>query len=174
MPINDSLYLPRPPAPNGRVLVGQSVTRKDLKNTEELLATIGEINRKLSYPEIETDTIENTTHKECLRRKNRCHIIFDHMQGYYGISSLESLSQGKSVIAGLDEWNIICIKEFTGADELPWVIARNQDQLEDKLDKLIPDGDLRNNIGMKSRRFMENYWTETHALKVLFRAYETL
>ena len=118
--------------------------------------------------------IENMLHQECLSTKQQCDIHFDHMQGYFGIASLEGLSQGKPVIAGLDDWNVKCIKEFTGSDRLPWRIARNQDELEAKLEELITDSKLRNDVGMESRRFMENYWTEQHALRVLLKVYESL
>jgi glycosyltransferase involved in cell wall biosynthesis len=96
------------------------------------------------------------------------------MRGWFGISSLESLSQGKPVIAGLDDWNIQCIKEFTRTDELPWVIARNRDELGDRLEELVGNGGLRNRFGMASRRFMERYWTEKHVIKILMKTYKTL
>jgi len=84
------------------------------------------------------------------------------------------LSQGKPVIAGLDEWNIKCIKEFTGADKLPWINARNQKQLAERLQMLIPSSARRKNIGMESRLFMENKWSEQKVLKKLFEVYATL
>ena len=118
-----------------------------------------------AYPELNA---------ECLRTKQHCDIHFDHMQGYYGVSSLESLSQGKPVIAGLDDWNIKCIKEFTGSNGLPWIIARCQHELEDKLEALIRDIDMRINIGTKSRNFIEEYWTEQQILESLFQAYYSL
>jgi hypothetical protein len=110
----------------------------------------------------------------CLERKNQCHIIFDHMQGYYGVSSLESLSQGKPVIAGLDDWNMQWIKEFTGSDVLPWVVARNPDELEGQLCELIGHSDLRDYVGRNSRKFMEDHWNEQQALGVLLDFYGSL
>ena len=96
------------------------------------------------------------------------------MRGWFGISSLESLAQGKPVIAGLDDWNIRCIKEFAGADELPWQIARNGEQLKEILADLIADPGKRLTIGKQSRAFMERHWTEQQALAVLLNVYEEL
>jgi glycosyltransferase involved in cell wall biosynthesis len=96
------------------------------------------------------------------------------MRGWFGIASLESLSHGKPVIAGLDEWNIRCIKDFTGAAALPWVIAGNVDQLRTKIEGLVKDGQLRKEIGTKSRRFMEDHWTERQALGILLEVYKDL
>jgi hypothetical protein len=174
VPIDDPLYLPEAAPENGSVIIGQSATRKDLKNTEELTAVVHDIQRKIVSPKVELQVIERTEHRECLRRKNRCHIIFDHMQGYYGVSSLESLSQGKPVIAGLDEWNIRCIRTFTCTDKLPWLISRTPDELDSTLTNLIRNPEPRHRIGTTSRRFMEACWSEPQVLNALVRFYETL
>ncbi len=172
VPINASNYLPGPIETKNMVRVCQAPTRKDLKNTTEFEVVMASLERK--YGNVEGIVIANTRHEECLKIKQTCDIHFDHMQGYYGVSSLESLSQGKPVIAGLDEWNIKYIKEFSGCENVPWVIARNRDELEDRLEELIGNGGLRNRLGVASRRFMERYWTEQHVLKILMETYITL
>ena len=172
VPINDSDYLPLSIEGKNGVRICQAPTRTDLKNTAEFRAIMASLERK--YGNVEGVVIENTPHEECLRIKQVCDIHFDHMQGYYGVSSLESLSQGRPVIAGLDEWNLKCIKEFSGCEDVPWVIARNRNELEDSLEKLIEDDALRNNIGLKSRRFMEQHWTEQQVLDNLLGVYEEL
>jgi glycosyltransferase involved in cell wall biosynthesis len=94
------------------------------------------------------------------------------MQGYFGVSSLEGLSQGKPVIAGLDKWNIEHIKAFTGSDMVPWVMAANQDDLRQKLEQLIEDIELRERIGARSRRFMKRSWTEQRVSNLLCGVYQ--
>lgn len=172
VPIDSPPYLPFQGRENGKVRICQSPTRKDLKDTEEFKSVISSLKKK--YGNLEGVIIENTQHENCLRAKQKCDIHFDHMQGYYGVSSLESLSQGKPVIAGLDEWNIKCIKELTGSDKLPWIIAQTNDELEDNLERLITDTESRKNTGAQSRHFMEEYWTEQHVLRVLFKVYGDL
>jgi hypothetical protein len=172
VPINAPNYQPRSIETKTRVRVCQAPTRKDLKNTAEFEVVIASLERK--YKNVEGIVIAKTRHEECLRIKQSCVIHFDHMQGYYGVSSLESLSQGKPVIAGLDEWNLKCIKEFSGCGDVPWVIARNRDELEDRLEELIGDDGFRNRSGVASRRFMERYWTEQHVLNILMETYKTL
>jgi len=174
VPIYDSLFMPGPLPENGAVRIGQSATRKDLKNTAELIEVVQELQQDPSPPELQLDVIENTEHKECLRLKNQCHIIFDHMQGYFGVSSLESLSQGKPVIAGLDNWNIKQIKKFTGADRLPWIITRTKAELKVALDMLRRDPDLRRQLGDYARTFMEEHWSEQRILERLLDFYESL
>ena len=171
VPLNDHLYTPQDIPDNGQVIIGQSPTRQEIKNTSELIEVISKLKAEFKESNIDIDVIANTNHRHCLERKRNCHIIFDHMQGYYGVSSLESLSQGKPVIAGLDEWNCEHIKEFTGSNEIPWVIARNSGELRHKLGTLIAEPGLNAKIGVKSRRFMESYWTESHILDHLLNLY---
>jgi hypothetical protein len=96
------------------------------------------------------------------------------MQGYFGVSSLESLSLGKPVIAGIDAWNERWIKTFTGADNLPWLVAKSADELEKCIKTLVMLPNQRHSAGTESRRFMENYWTEKQILQPLIELYERL
>lgn len=174
VPLNDVQFLPRfdSSLPQDVIKICQSPTRKYHKHTKEFKTVIQAL--KSRYPHIQEVIIEKIPYMECLRLKRTCHIVFDHMRGWFGIASLESLSQGKPVLAGLDDWNLRCIKSFTGADELPWVVARNEDQLQDCLDRLIRDPGLRDETGMGARRFMERYWTEQKVLEPLMEIYASL
>lgn len=175
VPLKDVKFLPRYDSclPRERIRVCQSPTRKFHKHTKEFKIALRNLQQK--YPDrIQPVIIERIPYVECLRLKRTCHIVFDHMRGWFGIASLESLSQGKPVIAGLDEWNIQCIKEFTGAEELPWVIARTEKELEEKLETLIANAGRRDAIGKESRRFMEKHWSEKRVLEILMDIYEEL
>ncbi len=145
----------------GPLKVAHSPTRKDLKNTDELLAVSGALRDKGLG--LELDLIDNVPHVECLARKRAAHVLFDHMQGYYGVSSLEGLSQGLAVIAGLDAWNRAHVAEFSGVaseEELPWVLAHDADALERVLHALAGDLERCRAIGEASRRFVEQCWSE--------------
>lgn len=172
VPIDAPLYLPFQNNMTGKTRICQSPTRKDLKNTVEFREVVTSLKQK--YHNLEIVIIEDTAHKDCLKIKQTCDIHFDHMQGYFGVSSLEGLSQGKPVIAGLDEWNIQCIKKFVGSEELPWIIARNQDELENCLENLNTSSELRKKIGRESRYFMERYWNEKQVIGNLIDAYREL
>lgn len=170
VPLDETLYQPLDVDDSGLLRICQAPTRKELKNSAEFIKVTQKLSRH--YPEIETVCIEGTKHAECLRIKQTCHIHFDHMQGYFGVSSLESLSQGKPVIAGLDDWNIRHIKAFTGADELPWRIARSADELENELCALIDEPAVRVEAGKASRGFMEENWTPRQVTALLMKVYQ--
>ncbi len=174
VPLNDVCFLPRYENSllNGVVRICQSPTRKYHKHTREFICVVNKL--RVEHPFVESLIIEKHSYFDCLKIKRACHIVFDHMRGWFGIASLESLSHGKPVIAGLDEWNIRCIKEFTMAEELPWIVAKNQDQLYEKLEMLITDKQARIEAGTKSRYFMENFWNEQKVLEILFQVYETI
>ncbi len=175
VPVYDLLYLPVPheSKKHDRCIIAHSPTRKELKNTQEIIEVYEIIQGKIPH-KIKLDIIENTPHRECLRRKQQCDVFFDHMQGYFGVSSLEALSQGKPVIAGLDEWNIGWIKEVTGTDELPWIIARHVEKLYAALELLTNSYNERTRCGQLSRQFMETCWREDQVIDRLLAIYMKL
>ena len=158
VPEQEPLFRPVQRDWSGPFILAHSPTRKDLKNTDELLAVLGELAR--TGVDVRLDLIDNVPHRECLARKQAAHALFDHMQGYYGVSSLEGLSQGLAVLAGLDEWNRAQVAEFAGTETLPWVLARDRDELASRLRELAGDRDRCRAIGAASRRFMEHSWSE--------------
>lgn len=174
VPINDPLLKPmwgRFDDP-GQLRICHSPTRRDLKNTEEFLAAVKYVNRRNIY--LSVDLIDNVPNHECLARKRRCHALFDHMQGYYGVSSLEGLSQGLAVIAGLDDWNRTHIGKFAGTDDLPWLTATNQDELAALLLRLVKDRDYCERTGEAGRAFMEACWSDQRIAHELAAYYEAL
>ncbi len=174
VPQDDPAYRPHPRQPDGRVRLGHSPTRKDLKNTDDLLAVHAKLQRERPDLNLDLDVIDDATHARCLARKQACDMVFDHMQGYYGMSSLEALSQGLPAIAGLDDWNRATIREFFGCHDLPWVLARTPEELEAVLVRLAQDPDERRTIGAASRAFMETVWSEKRLVTALADFYENL
>jgi hypothetical protein len=175
VPIGDPLLLPAGDKPRDRLLVAHSPTRKDLKNTDDLLAAAAALREGApGRLPVELDLIDDVPNAECLARKRRCHVLFDHMQGYYGVSSLEGLSQGLAVIAGLDEWNRARVAEFAGTTELPWITARDRAELAARLAKLASDLDACLAAGRKGRLFMERCWSDARVAGRLADYWERL
>ncbi|MDR3640901.1 MAG: glycosyltransferase family 1 protein [Humidesulfovibrio sp.] len=159
---DEPLLRPAARAWSGPLLVAHSPTRKDLKNTDELLAVA--LKLREAGLDLALDLIDNVPHQECLTRKRAAHVLFDHMQGYYGVSSLEGLSQGLAVIAGLDDWNRAHVAEFAGVpdapESLPWLLARSPEELAARLRELAGDMAFCRARGEASRRFIEECWSE--------------
>jgi len=172
VPENDPLYSQTKGKPDLPVRLVHSPTRTELKDTDRYQGCVNELIREIPG-KIESDIIRNTPHVECLQRKQRGHILFDHLQGYFGVSSLEGLAQGLCTIAGLDKWNREHIQKFAGVAELPWFISSPQ-ALKNDLKTLIRDRDMREELGQYSRTFMVKYWPEEKVVQYLVDFYQNL
>ena len=147
-------------------------TRKDLKNTDDLLAALDLLAEEGVPTRLEM--IDNAPTTECLGRKRKCDVLFDHMQGYFGVSSLEGLSQGLAVIAGLDPWTLSRLEEAAGTSDLPWIPARDRGELVARLRELHLDRDLLAARGAAGRRFMETRWSDRRLVSMLDEFYRGL
>ncbi len=167
--INDPRYMPLADKPAAPVVLAHSPTRKDLKNTDDLIECVQFLHaRRVTF---EFDLIDDVPNAQCLARKQRAHVCFDHLQGYYGVSSLESLSMGIPTVAGLNDWNRRNLLKYSGATALPWVHA-SLDTLPHDLRPLLQDAGLRACIGQESRAFMVNHFSDQKAARHLAAFWE--
>ena len=163
VPIHNPLYMPTEERYE-EFTIGHSPTRLSLKNTAELITAANKAG-------VNVDIIMNTPHKECLRRKQKCHVIFDHLQGYYGVSSLEGLSMGKPVIAKLSDWVSINVKKFAETEELPW--WGWDERMFCSVETINFVGFIKR-TGELNRDFMVNHWSDKKVVSRLIKFYETL
>lgn len=153
----------------GPLRLAHSPTRRDLKNTDELVDIVRRLDGAAAL-----DLIDDAPHAQCLQRKAAAHACFDHLQGYYGMSSLEALSLGLATIAGLDDWCADHIRDFAGAAALPWLTPRTPAELEKTLRDLAHDPALRRAAGEAGRRFMLERWSDRKAALRLADFYASL
>ncbi len=174
VPLRSLDFLPRADHLSAQddIRIVQAPTRKWHKHTAEFQRVCARLEDE--YPNVHSEILEGMTYRGCLKRKRGAHLVFDHMNGWFGISSLESLAHGIPTFAGLDPWCISHIQKFTGTEEIPWQVVRDEEQLESRFRQLIEDPAEREAVGSAGRRFMENYWTEQHALDVLLQTYQEL
>lgn len=179
VPVFDSKYLPRETDKmaqdvNGekRWIVSHTVSDRNLKNCDMIEKAVNYVAR--TQP-VNLMTIENTPFKMAMVWKRIAHVVFDHMQGYYGLSSLEGMAMGKPVIAGLNDHTIKSIMEFFDiGDIMPWQRPRDQSGLNDCLMDLIANPELRRVMGARGREFMEGVWNEKFIGGKLGELYESL
>jgi hypothetical protein len=164
--------MPGEPKPDAPVRVAHSPTRRELKNTGEFLSVMRDLSGH-GLP-VAAELIEMASQAECLDRKRHSHVCFDHMQGYFGMSSLEALSQGVPVIAGLSPWCRRHMEDFTETADLPWITAQNQEDLGQRIKELTLDAGLRNEKSAQSRAFMTGCWSEARVVERLNAFYARL
>lgn len=185
VPINDVRYLPRATdasltASNGkdkRFCVFQSATHSILKNIHVIRDVMERLAKELPVFFLHTSPESIQTQDMTLRHKRIAHIVFDHIEGYYGLSSLEGLSMGKPTVAGLSRETIDAIKKFFGlqADtDLPWLVARTEAEVEDKIRSMLINEEARLAVGAASRKFMQEVWSDAAVARRLADFYQSL
>ncbi len=182
VPVRHPLYLPREtdalieglnPTIKKYCIV-QTPTDALLKDCQLIRDVVEDLAK--TYP-VFLHEVSGVTHKISLLAKRSSHIVFDHVQGYYGLSSLEGLSMGKPVVAGLSSHTQLAIKKFfniDGVDPLPWVVARTHEDLVKEIGDLLKNPGYRKTIGDRSRKFMEVIWSDEAIAKRLVEFYATL
>ncbi len=184
VPIKDVRYLPRAcddmitgtDGQTKRYVVFQSGTHSLLKNMHIIREVMEKLAVELPVFFLHTSPDKIQTQDFALRHKRIAHIVFDHIEGYYGLSSLEALSMAKPTIAGLNEYCMSAISAFFGIpiDSLPWVIARTKEEIEMEIRTLIHDNDRRKKVGDAGRKFMEEVWSDAIIARRLADFYQAL
>lgn len=184
VPINDVKYLPRATdepltgadGVTKRYCIFQSGTHSVLKNTHIIRDVMDKLAVELPIFFLHT-TPENIQSQDMtLRHKRVAHVVFDHIEGYYGLSSLEGLSMGKPTIAGLSDYTMNAICQFFNVkpSDLPWIIAKDAAEIESKIRALIASEGWRTEVGEKSRKFMQEVWSDAAIAKRLADIYQSL
>lgn len=137
------------------IIVHNSPTNREYKNTELFLKTMGEVEKE--YPYVETVLIEGKPWKECIKEKATCDLSFDQMgfAGGYGHQSIESMALGMPVLCGLNYY----VKAIH--PDCP-IVSVTKDSLKERIVKLIQDDNLRERLGKKGIE----YCRRTHDIKV--------
>jgi hypothetical protein len=180
VPVDDVLYLPRPTdkkiiGADGveRYLVSQTPTDAILKNCHVIEAAVKAVAKDLP---VFYHKVWNMPQHFALRHKRMAHVVFDHIEGYYGMSSLEGLSMGKPTIAYLTEYCKRSICDFFGVQtaDLPWLLAKDQEGVEFQLRDMLSNPDERRAVGEQSRKFMKEVWSDKAIAQRLAALYASL
>jgi tetratricopeptide (TPR) repeat protein len=111
------------PYDGGIFRVVHAPTRRDKKNTAEVIEQLGNLDG------IELDIIERVANSVCLARKQRAHLLVDQFMLGYGINALEAWSIGLPVVANATGTAMECIIGEIGS-ELPFVSSTVQNLRE--------------------------------------------
>lgn len=143
----------------------------DNKGYEETYPTLVKL---VKEGKITANIVYNKTHTECMQIRQKADISIDEIvTGSYHLCSLESLSQGLATIAGIDATQYKTLRDFTGADYIPWVMAKPSN-IEETLRYLISDSAELKYIRERSRLWMETYWHPKQHVERFLRIYENL
>lgn len=179
LPIREVPYRPLPAerlnykifyAPTFRTSAWAS--RWDTKGYPETMALLRKLSRSIAG--LELDVCMDRPHFECLERRRSSIMAIDEMvTGSFHTSSLESLSQGLPTFAYLDARTSLTLEILTGTQEIPWMNFRLEDA-ERPLRALLEDRALREEIGARSRTWIEQHYCDDQLILHYKRAFRDL
>ncbi|MDZ7373155.1 MAG: hypothetical protein ONB23_04225 [candidate division KSB1 bacterium] len=140
---------PRKRLRDGRLRIGHAPSVRKAKGTPQILAALHRLQQR--YPEVEIVLIEGRSYTEALELKATCDVFVDQIGDLgYGINSLEALAMGIPVASSL-------APGF--AEECPDhpFLDISDGNLEDRLEPLVRDEDLREELGRKGREWVGRY-----------------
>lgn len=157
-PINTDIYKSNPPLrSNKKPVLFHIPTYKEYKGTKYIVSATERLKNegfKFEFRLFEP----RSTQEEVRKEMSKCDIIIDQIRGgAHGITCVEAMSLGKPVIEYIREDLI-----YKYPSDLP-IVNANPDTIYDKLKMLIKDAELRHEIGIKSRKYVEKY----HSLGVI-------
>jgi glycosyltransferase involved in cell wall biosynthesis len=143
-------FLPNFPDPaKQRPLIIHAPTHRAIKGTEYVMDAVEDLQSKYSF---DFRLIEGMKHSEAKRLYENADVVVDQLRlGTYGIFAVESMALGKPVITYIRE-------DFKNSypPSLP-IQSASRDTIRDALELIIADGSLRHNLGIKGRKYVEEY-----------------
>ena len=161
-----SAFVPVYPDPSSeRVRIVHAPSSRSLKGTKFVLETFERLSR--TYNNLELILVEGKNQEEARKLYESADIIVDQLFiGTYGVFSLEGMALGKPVICYISEEMRLCLPE-----ELP-IVSADIDSLEAVTRTLIEDGQLRYELGVRGRQYVEDYHDYrkiAHVLRSVYR-----
>lgn len=133
---------------NKKIRIGHAPTNRKAKGSDLIIPVMRELSRENN---VEAVVIQNLPYSMAIETKQSCDIFIDQIGDLgYGINSLEALSMGIPCCSCL-------APGFADAyPDHPFVVV-NKDNLKSELHRLIHNADLRTELGLKGRAWVENY-----------------
>lgn len=160
-----SNFEPEYPSTNGgRPLIVHSPSSPELKGTAAVLAAVDQLRLSCDF---EFKLLHKVPHGEALDIVRKCDIFVDQfVLGGYGLASIEAMAFGKPVVC--------YIKDPTHyPPDLP-VVNATQDMLPAVLESLLADPKRRQEIGRRSRAYVERYHDARQVTQELVAIYHEL
>ncbi len=139
-----------PDADAKTIRIVHAPSHRAAKGTKHVIEAFDRL--KETYHNIELVLVEGKPQEEAFEIYKTADIIVDQLfAGTYGVFAIESMALGKPVVTYISD----AMKCRLPA-ELP-IVSGNKDTVENALEQLIQDGQLRRNKGIAGRQYVENY-----------------
>jgi hypothetical protein len=164
-PVEMHRFAFNPPSPAKEVpLLLHVPTNPHIKGTEAIVQGIENLKKK--GMRFDFRLVRQLTQDQFFELLNSCDIYIDELRcGAHGMTAVEAMAMGKPTISYIRE-NLL----DRYPPDLPLVNA-NPDTIEQTLERLILDAQLRYRIGVASRAYVEHYHDADVVLEVLAKIY---
>lgn len=178
LPIYDTLFTPIKDKPLHPFLVSYAPSNTTLKDWDDkgyrhIMPVLQELHRFGVTCEI----ITNTPYQETMVKKKWAHVgVEEIVTGSYHLSFLEYMAFGCATIGNLDELTREAMKKIVGEEgmfELPYIQATTA-TLGNRLVSLARDPEVTHGVGLRSRQWIEKYWSPEKHVKHFERIYESI
>jgi glycosyltransferase involved in cell wall biosynthesis len=159
----------KPEYPDGQkkvptIVHGSAV--KKTKGTEYIRIALNRLKLKYEFEEV---MLEKVSRKEALLQMQRADIYVDQLiLGHHGLAAVEAMAFGKPVICYIKP---SLLNQYPA--ELP-IINANPDDIYDKLKMLIENSVMRNEVGLKGRKYVEEYHDHRKLAREMVSIYENV
>jgi len=151
---------------NLRPLVVHMPSNKVRKGTESVLRSVNQLKNAYAF---DFKLIHNVPKSEAALILQQSDIVLDQfVLGDHGLLALESMASGKPTVCYIKP---SILNKYP--DDFPIVVA-NQDNLTEVLEALLKDSRRRNEIGRRSRAYVERYHDARKVARDLVCIYEEL
>ena len=126
----------------------------------------------LKSPYFQAEKLEQMTGDQFVESLQNYHAIFDHLQGYYGVVSLEGLALGMLVFNGATGHTVQQIKYILGTGFPPPFNIVDKETFKGRLEMLATS---KNTPGLfdKGREYVEKYWSGRKLINLLIDIYNS-
>ncbi|HSK72878.1 MAG TPA: glycosyltransferase, partial [Pyrinomonadaceae bacterium] len=148
---------------NKKPVVVHSPSAPVAKGTKFILQAIESLKAKYDF---EFVLVENMAREKALETMRGCDIFVDQLIiGSHGYAAVEAMAFGKPVVC--------YINPVTGKNYLPElpIFNANPENITEKLEILLKDGALRNELGKKGRNYVEKYHDDKKLAENLAKTY---
>ncbi|MGD9569050.1 MAG: glycosyltransferase [Sedimentibacter sp.] len=150
---------------NDKLCIVHAPTSAGIKGTSYVIKVIEELKDKYDF---DFKLVQGKSHLEAKKIYEMADIIIDQLlTGTYGLLAIEAMAMGKVVICWISE-----DMKDNYSNELP-IISANPDTLKEKLEHIIKNKDMLEEVGKRSRRFVEKYHNSEMIVKELLKLYST-
>jgi len=160
-------YRPKYPDPNQKVpLIVHAPTHREIKGTDYVLEAIETLKSKHSF---DFRLIENLKNSEAMKLYYDADVVVDQLRiGTHGTLAMECMALGKPVITYLRDES----KEFY-PKSLP-IVSASTESICEVLERLIINGTLRHDLGVRGRKYVEEFHDSIKVAKRLRSIYQSL